>query len=219
MTKPKLLLALAALAIVALLSLNVTGQSETPTDAPAEPVAGMPQFVGELPKPQTILESQALRTGVLITKGYNRIGEIDGDDGSVIRITAVQIAPGEAEKFRGLLIQVHQSRGSARSAVSYVDEDELDLLIAAVQNLANLQPESNKLTDIDGSFRTRGDLEVVNINNNGARTAGVRSTQLLRPSGQMVWATASFRTTRLEQFQHQLEAGKQVLEGLKTPEK
>ena len=219
MTRAKILAACAALAVVASLALNVVGQPDNAPDAPVEPPVGATQYVGELPKPATTLESQAMRTDVLITKGYQRIGEIDGDDGSLVRISAVQVASAGSDTFRGLLVQVRQSRSSSRAAVSYVDEDEIDPLIAAVQNLAKLEPQDNRLTDVDGSFRTRGDLEVINVNNNGARMAGLRSTQLLRPTGQIVWATSSFRVSRLEQFQHQLEAGKQALAGLRTPEK
>jgi hypothetical protein len=213
--------ALAAVAVIVLACLRVTGQqSDGPTDALSEPPGGMTtQFVGKLPDPATVIESNALRTGMTVTKGYNRIGEVAGDDGSVIRISAVQVAVGESEKFRGLLVQVQQARGGVRSAVSYVDEDELGPLITAVADLAKLQPQNNHLTDLDASFRTRGDLEVVNVNNNGARSAGVRGTQVIRPTGQIVWATAALNIGRLEQLQHQLEAGREALEGLRNPEK
>jgi hypothetical protein len=222
MNKSRFVVASAALIVVALLCLKVTGQqSEASPDALPEPAAAsaMPQFVGELPKPQTDLEGAAIRTDALVTKGYQRIGEVAGDDGSVIRISAVEVAVGDAEKLRGLLVQVQQSHGMARSAVSYIDENEVGALITAVADLAKLQPQNNHLTDIDASFRTRGDLEVINVNNNGARTAGVRCTQLVRPTGQIVWATAALNIGRLEQLQHQLEAGRQALETLRNPEK
>jgi hypothetical protein len=222
MTKPKFfIVAVAALTAVALLSIKVAGQSETPNDAAvtAEPAGGTGQYVVKLPEPQTIIESNALVSGVVVTKGYQRIGEVPGDDGSGLRISAVQVSTCDSHTFRGLIVQAQQARGGARSAVSYLDEDELDTLIAAVQNLAKLQPQDNRLTDLDASFRSKGDLEVINVNNNGTRMAGVRCTQLLRPTGQIVWATAMFGVNRLELLQHQLEAGKQALEGLKNPEK
>jgi hypothetical protein len=220
MDKSRFVIASAALIVVALVCLKVTGQSENASDALPEPTSAsaMSQFVGELPKPATDLERLALQTDALVTKGYQRIGEVAGDDGSVIRITAAEVNAG-AEMFRGLIVQVQQSRGVARSAVSYVDANEVDGLISAVADLAKLQPQSNKLSDLDGSFRTRGDLEVINVNNNGARTAGVRCTQIIRPTGQIVWATAPLNVGRLEALQHQLEAGRQALEKLATPDK
>ena len=83
------------------------------------------------------------------------------------------------------------------------------------ETLAKLQPPNNRLTDTDGSFRTRGEMEIINANYNGNRTAGVRSTQILYPSGQIVWATAYLRLGRLDELQHQLLAGKAALENLK----
>jgi len=221
MTKSKWFVMSAALAGMALLSLKVTGQAESPDATAPETISGASQYVVKLPEPATILESNALASGVLVTKGYQRIGEVPGDDGSVLRISAAQVTTGD-KAYRGLIVQVQQSGrngGGSRAAVAYVDEDELDSLIAAVQSLTKLQPQDNHLTDLDADYRSKGDLEVINVNNNGTRMGGVRCTQLLRPTGNIVWATAMFGVNRLELLQHQLEAGKQALEALKNADK
>ena len=220
MTKSKRFVTFAALASVALLSLKVTGQAESPDATAPETPSGAAQYVVKLPEPATILESNALASGILVTKGYQRIGEVPGDDGSVLRISAAQVTTGD-KAYRGLIVQVQQSGrtgGGSHAAVSYVDEDELDNLIGAVQTLAKLEPQAH-LTDLDADYRSKGDLEVINVNNNGTRMAGVRCTQLVRPTGNIVWATAMFGVNRLELLQRQLEAGKQALEALKNADK
>src|SRR5437867_12083834 len=106
----KLQLAAVAAVSLVLLNLNVIGQSDSPSPAlapgdlvePAGP-AGPVQYVGTIPPPETKLEKLAGLKGVVITKGYARVGEVNGDDGSVIRISAVEMGSSqERETYRGL---------------------------------------------------------------------------------------------------------------------
>src|SRR5438034_740112 len=92
----KLSLVLASVLCVILLTLKVTGQSESPaagSESPAtdvEPTSTAMQFVA-LPPPATQLEALAAAKERVIIKGYAKIGELNGDDGSIIRISAVEM--------------------------------------------------------------------------------------------------------------------------------
>ena len=222
--RKQFVIALAALLCFVVLNLRVAGQSEQggSVSADSEPSAAAmttpTQLVGPLPPPATKIETFAARKGMVIIKNYTKVGDISGDDGSSIEISAVQMSDANGtEKARGLLLQVRQIRRGERSAISYIDEDEIDPLISGCETLAKIQPATSHLTGVDGSYRTRGDLEIVNSDYNGTRAAGVRSTQILYPSGQIVWSTSFLRLGRLDELQHHLAAGKKMLDELKAP--
>jgi hypothetical protein len=214
-----------AAACLVLLNLNLIGQSDAPSATPlpseSADTSGPVQYVGTIPPPETKLEKLAGLKGVVITKGYARVGEVNGDDGSVIRISAVEMgSPSERDSYRGLIVQVQQAHRTERSAVCFIDEDEIDQFIAAVGAIAKVQPSgSSPFTDVDASYRSRGDVEVINVNNAGVRTAGMRCTQVLRPTGQILVATAYFRLNRLDDLANQLTTGKRMLDSARTPEK
>jgi hypothetical protein len=205
-------LAVTLLIVIGLMSLYVPGQSETASDA----TNANPQqlFVATIPPPQTKLEAFAARKNVLIVKGYSKVAEVSGDDG-VIRISAVDFSnadPNHAEHYTGLAIQVNESGRSGRSAVSHVDVEEIDPLLDAIARLTQLQSTATKLSDFDAGYRTNGDLEITNLSRDGTRSAGVRSVQILVPSGQICTATTYFRLGRLQELSQQIAAAKQTLD-------
>jgi hypothetical protein len=213
----KMQLTTTSLLCLLLLSIKAIGQAE-PSDnfAPAQPAqdAGPSvMYVGPLPPPPTKLEAFAAQKGVVIVRGYTRVGDIAGDFGSSLRISAVEMGdPSGQDKVRGLAIQVRETRnGVERVAFSYIDEAEIDPLLAAVESLAKLGPDSTKLTDFGATYRTNGALEVTNVDANGARAAGIRSTQVFGPSGQVVWASAYFRIGRLAEVHQMIDAAKKAL--------
>jgi hypothetical protein len=208
--------AVALLIGIGLMSLYVPGQSETSPSPGSE--ASAPQFVvATLPPPQTKLESFAARKNIVMVKGYSKVAEVTGDDGAVIRISAVEFSNADAahaERHTGLAMQVSEGGRNGRSAVSYIDADEIDNLLDAIARLTQLQSTATKLTDFDAGFRTSGDLEVTNLARDGTREAGVRSVQVLSPTGQIVTATAYFRLGRFQELSQQIAAAKQQLERL-----
>src|SRR5438874_1952755 len=79
-------------ATVALLALRTRAQ----VDAGSAGAGGSGQGaavavqVAAVPPKLTELEKLANQTGVLVTKGYTVVGELAGDDGSSVRVSAVQ---------------------------------------------------------------------------------------------------------------------------------
>jgi hypothetical protein len=212
-------IAITLLIVIGLMSLYVPGQSETP---PSSPVASdatnanqqQQLYVATIPPPQTKLEAFAARKNVVIIKGYSKVAEVSGDDG-VIRISAVDFSnadPNHPEHHTGLAVQVLESARSGRSAVSYVDAEDIDPLLDAIARLTQLQSTATKLGDFDAGYRTSGDLEITNLSRDGSRGAGVRSVQILVPSGQICTATTYFRLGRLQELSQQIAAAKQTLE-------
>ena len=169
-----------------------------------------PQAMFGPPPPQTRLEAIASQRGILITKGYTDVGEVQSDDGSRVRITAVSFADARNSREAGVVVAIEQ-RGNEGAVIAYVDADELDPLSDALEALAKLEPGASPMANVEGVYRTRGDLEFTNHSSNGSRVVSVRTTQILLPSAQVATATATLRPARLAEIRQQLAAAKENL--------
>src|SRR6266480_787869 len=68
-------------------------QNESALPQPADNANAMPvQIVAALPPPLTKLEAFAARKNVVIVKRFTDVGVVQSDDGSAVRITAVEFA-------------------------------------------------------------------------------------------------------------------------------
>lgn len=225
MTKSGLATTLLALLCVGLLAAYVDGQQQQTqpgASAPGQPGQpgdeGMAQPFFGPPPPQTRLEAIALQKGVLLTKGYTDIGEVQADDGSRLRITAVQFADARQSRETGLVMTLEQRGGGDAPVVAYVDADELDGLTEALDALAKLEPAASPMANVEGVYRTRGDLEFTNHMSNGSRLVTARVTQLLLPSGQVATAAVTFRPARLSQIRQHVATAKETLNRPKPSE-
>jgi len=162
------------------------------------------------PPPQTRLEAIASQKGILITKGYTDVGEVQSDDGSRVRITAVNFTDARQSRETGVVVSIEQ-RGNEAAVIAYVDADELDALSEALEALAKLEQGASPMANVEGVYRTRGDLEFTNHSSNGGRVVSVRTTQILLPSAQVATAMATLRPARLAEIRQQLAAAKENL--------
>jgi len=212
------LMKLAALSIVCIVLFSVSGNGQTPAREGAQPPEGegmmVPPGFSMTPPPLTRLEAFGSQRGVLVIKGFTEIAHINGDDGSGIRVVAVQFADaGHKARERGLAIHVVQNANNADSAqtISYVDEDEIDALIENVGALGKLEAGATPMELFEARYQTRGELELANVTSGGGRLISVRGAQFSPATGQPVFATASFFPGRMEELQQRLTAAKQAL--------
>ncbi|HEV2293604.1 MAG TPA: hypothetical protein VGR35_07100 [Tepidisphaeraceae bacterium] len=191
---------------ISVLCLRVAGQQQ-PQQRPQagnlqEDDTMVPPLWGA-PPPQTRLEAIAAQKGVLITKGYTDIGEVQADDGSRLRVAAVSFADARESRERGVVVSIEQ-RGAEAPVIAFVDADEMQALAEALDALAKLDQGASPMANVEGVYRTRGDLEFTNHSSNGSRVVSARTTQILLPSGQVVQATATFRPARLAEIRQQI---------------
>jgi hypothetical protein len=114
---------------------------------------------------------------------------------------------------------VHQANQPDHVAVAYVDYSEIDRLVAGLEALEKLEPSATRLSNVDASYRTQGDLEIQHIDQNGARLATVRAVQIPGPGIDLVWATASFAPAQLGDLGKQIQMAKQALDEMKPQNK
>ena len=206
---------------IGLLSVHVTAQQRQ-TDAT---VPGSPAGTGDAgatgqpvpmfpPPPATRLEGLAAQKGLLIIKGYTDIGDVQADDGSRLRVTAVTFTDSQQHREQGLVVSVEQR--DQTPVVTYVDAEEMDPLSDALDQLAKLENNASAMANAEGVFHTRGDLEFTNHSNNGSRVVTVRATQVAIPSGQVYQAAATFRPARLAEIRQQMATAKETLDRART---
>src|SRR5438876_521723 len=78
----------------------------------------------------TRVEAMLLKKGAVIVRGYTEVATLQGEDGSAVRITAIELSDTtHRAKEYGLAIEV--SRGERR-VVAYLDYDEIDEINTAL---------------------------------------------------------------------------------------
>jgi hypothetical protein len=195
-----------AITLTALTSLPIFAQVSAV--GPAGPASEAP----------TKLEALELRKSAVIVKGYTEVGRIDGEDNSSITISAIEMkdtARGSHEM--GLAIVAAQGGETRRSAVSYIDFDEITGLLTALEYLAKPDPEATRLSAYEAQYRTRSNLEFVSFDSNNQRMISVRAVQVLFPSGEVTWSTAQFRLATLASIRKQIVDAKELLDKLREP--
>ena len=118
----------------------------------------------ETKEPTTKLEAFLVTKGKLIIKEFYELGRVSGKYGSKIEFTAlVMFEPGEESKrVRGLKIEITQAGRYEKSETSFLDLEEVDSLLKAIEYLIDL---SVKWKDIEKTytevvFSTKGDFSI-----------------------------------------------------------
>lgn len=179
-------------------------EDNEPTDAPAAVVVTQP--------PATKLDALDRSPGLTV-RGLTKISELPDDFGATLAIYAVTLTDKQSAPLRGVALVVTNKNASARA---YVDEDEIAPLIDGIKTLAKLDRGESPLQEARGVYRTKGNVAILNVDNNGGRMAIVRTVQVSPLTGQLSVAAAKFRATRLNEIARQLEQAQAALQKAKS---
>jgi hypothetical protein len=112
-------------------------------------------------EPRTKLEAFQARRGIVIIKGSSRIGLATGLDGTSIEIETRELRDaGSLAREYGITVEVREAGNPGRRSLSYIDYDEIDPLLKALEYLSKIDDSATQLTRFEASYRTRGDLLV-----------------------------------------------------------
>ena len=211
------LAAIAAVLCVTVISLSGRGQ-QAPQAPAAPPLGAVPPnaaaggFNVIVPPPLTRLEAIASQRSVVIVKGYTDIGTLIADDQSSVLVSAVQFSDG-TNKEHGVALHVSQTvEGRSVQTTAYVDEEEIDGLVAAIESLSKLQDgAATPMQHFDARYQTLGALELVSTNVNGGRMILIRALELRPGVEPPVVAQAPFFGSRLPELGQKLTAAKDLL--------
>lgn len=160
------------------------------------------------PEPEeflTRLEAALEKTGVVLVKGSTPVGTVNGLRGTAA-VTCWEIVDGgSGGRVYGLSVVIRDSERPEEEELAYVDYDELDPLLAGLEQILKLENTATKLARFEAQYRTRGELSFYRFNTpNGYGTAvAIRERRgprmVLRPAG-------------LVEFRDLLESAKTLLD-------
>jgi hypothetical protein len=110
-------------------------------------------------EPKTKLEAFQARTGIVIIKGFSRTGVAAGLEGTSIEVETREFRDaGSNSKEYGITIEVREAGNPGRRILSYIDYDEIDPLLKALEYLSKIDNSVTQLNRFEADYRTRGDL-------------------------------------------------------------
>lgn len=127
-------------------------------------------------EPRTKLEAIDARYERVLIKGFSQVGilEVRGGD---IRVDAVELkdvtAPARAT---GIIVALRESSETPRENRSFIDYEEIDPLLKALDTVSRVNETATKLTGFEARYRTNGDLEVNVFRQSRSGTASSLST-------------------------------------------
>lgn len=112
-------------------------------------------------EPRTKLEAIEWRYERVLVKGFSQIAVLPVR-GADVRIDAVELKDTDAAtRAIGLVIALRESGENPRENRSFVDYEEIDRLLKAMDTVGRVSESVTKLTGFEARYRTLGDLEVV----------------------------------------------------------
>ena len=110
-------------------------------------------------EPRTKLEALDERHSTVIIKGFTRITTVDVRG---VRIDAVEMRDlgSGVGRAKGLIIALRESGEQPKENRAFVDYDEIDLLLNAIDAVSRADETVTKLASFEARYRTIGDLEV-----------------------------------------------------------
>jgi hypothetical protein len=123
----------------------------------------MPMFVGPPLPPATLLEGFRAPLGAVVTIGHETLGEVKG-----ISVGVRELRDSTGSHVRGAVVEVTPEKGAAQ--LSYVDIDELPLLLRGLDQLLAVTTNPTQFRNFEVHYATKGELE---ITGSSSRSRGI----------------------------------------------
>lgn len=169
------------------------------------------QEATEPEKSKTKLESFVAQDGVVVIRGFSKVGEIRGQYGSSVEVESKEFtnaATGKRE--HGISVAVKESGRLERSHTSYVDFDEIPSLIKGLEYIGKVDKSSTPLDQFQADYRTKGDLVVSTFNDSAGKVSVAVS------SGVIGKTTAYLPIADLERLRELVQTAHTALEKLRS---
>lgn len=112
-------------------------------------------------EPRTKLEAIEWRYESVLVKGFSQIATLNVR-GADVRIDAVELKDaGASARALGMVIALRETGDTPRENRAFVDYDEIDRLLKALEAITRVNETVTKLASFEARYRTLGDLEIV----------------------------------------------------------
>lgn len=125
-------------------------------------------------EPRTKLEALGDRHSTVIVKGFTRITTVEV---AGMRIDAVEMRElGNVSRAKGIVVVLREGGERPRENRAFVDYEELDPLLNAIDHLSRVDETTTKLAGFEANYRTLGDLEISVFRQTRSGTAVIVTT-------------------------------------------
>ncbi len=163
------------------------------------------------PQPKTKIEQFSITTGVVIIRGFQTIGSVQGMHGTSINVEAKEftnVAVGKKEY--GITVEVKKEDGRYdKEHKSYIDYDEISSLINGINYIAKVKTDVTSLHNFQADYSTKGDLKISTFNTSGGRLMAAVS------SGNIGGVGAYFNISDLEKVKALIVQAKEKIDSIK----
>lgn len=160
---------------------------------------------------KTRMDKLSIKTGVVIIRGFEKIGTIQGQFGTSIAIDAKEftnVATGKREY--GILITVKEEKGHYdRKDASYVDYNEIDSLLSGIKYISKINKSATKFASFQADYKTNGGLGISNF-------SAQDGTMIAVSSGRIGSSSAYFNISELSKIEHLIQEAKTKIGELKS---
>lgn len=136
-------------------------------------------------KPTTKLEELQSRSGVGWVIGRSQVGFLN-DGMGVVTVEARELieAANPNSRSTGIAIKVEESGRLGRTVTAYVDSDEIDSLLQAIDYLSRITREATKQEEVDATYKTRGNLSLSVFSERGKKqlSLGITAGRIAKAS-------------------------------------
>lgn len=127
-------------------------------------------------EPRTKLEAIDSGYETVLIKGFSQIATLDVRGGD-IRVDAVDLKEVSASRRAiGIVVSLKESAERPRENRSFIDYEEIDRLVRALESVARVNETATKLTGFEARYRTLGELEITVFRQGRSGTAASMST-------------------------------------------
>lgn len=127
-------------------------------------------------EPRTKLEAVESRYETVLIKGFSQIANLNVR-GANVRIDAVELKDASTStRVSGLVIVLRELSENPRESRAFMDYEEIDRLIGALESIARVNESVTKLAGFEARYRTLGDLEIVVFRQSRSGTAASLSS-------------------------------------------
>jgi hypothetical protein len=111
-------------------------------------------------EPRTKLEEIDGRYERVLIKGFTQVAVFNARGGDV-RVDALELKEvGSPARALGIVVAIREAGEKPRDNRSFVDYEQIDSLIKAIESIARVTETVTKLTGFEARYRTPGDLEL-----------------------------------------------------------
>ena len=111
-------------------------------------------------EPRTKLEAIEGRYEKILIRGFTQVAAFNAR-GSDVRVDAVELKEaGSPTRALGIVVAVREPGEKPRENRSFIDYEEIESLVRAMESLARVNETVTKLTGFEARYRTSGDLDL-----------------------------------------------------------